>query len=120
MAIDNAVIRYTMPYVPFATGTLANSAYTASKIGEGEIVYDTPYAHYQYVGEVYGPNIPVFEDDSGIPTRYFSPPKKYPTGRQLQYNTSTNPQAGSYWFERMKADHTEDILREAKAVAGIK
>ena len=119
MAIDNAVIRYCMPYVPMKTGTLAQSPYAASKPGSGEVVYDTPYARYLYYGEVYGPNIPVFEDDSGIPTRYFSPPgqKKHPTGRALQYDQSTNPMAGSHWFERMKANHTEDILREAIAVA---
>lgn len=120
MAIDNAVIRYSTPYVPFKTGTLANSAYSASKIGYGEVVWDTPYARYLYFGEVYGPNIPVFEDSSGVPTRFFSPPKKYPTGRQLNYDKSTNPQAGSHWFDRMKADHMQDILREAKNVAGIK
>ena len=120
--IDNAVIRYCMPYVPFKSGTLAQSAYSASKVGEGEVSWETPYARYLYFGEVYGPNIPVFEDDSGIPTRFFSPKgqKKHPTGRQLQYDTSTNPQAGSHWFDRMKADHMQDILREAKNAAGIK
>ena len=111
-----------MPYVPFKSGTLAQSAYSASKVGEGEVSWETPYARYLYFGEVYGPNIPVFEDDSGIPTRFFSPKgqKKHPTGRQLQYDTSTNPQAGSHWFDRMKADHMQDILREAKNAAGIK
>ena len=121
-AIDNAVIRYCTPYVPMKTGLLAQSPNAASKIGQGEIVWETPYAHYMYYGEVYGPNIPVFEDDSGVPTRYFSRPgqKKHPTGKKLQYDTSTNPQAGPFWFERMKANHASDILEEAKRVAGIK
>lgn len=121
-AIDNAVISYCMAYVPFETGTLARSPYTASPPGTGKVIYNTPYARYLYYGEVYGPNIPVFEDDSGVPTRWFSPPeqKKHPTGRRLQYNTDTNPLAGAYWFERMKAAHGRDIVEEAQRVAGCK
>ena len=120
--IDTAVIKYSIPYVPMETGTLAKSPYTATVIGSGEVVYPGPYAHYMYYGEVYGPNIPVFEDDSGEPTRWFSPPgrKKSPTGRELQYSQDVNPMAGSFWFERMKADHLDDIVEEAKASVGYK
>ena len=117
--IDKAVIDWNKPYVPMKTGTLANSAYGATEIGSGKVVYPGPYAHYQYYGEVYGPNIPVFDDNSGTPTRFYSPPdqKKHPTGRPLQYSTDVNPLAGSHWFERMKADHLQDIIREAQDVA---
>ena len=70
-AIDNAVIRWCMGYTPADTFTLAKSPYAASDIGSGIIVYPGPYAHYLYMGEVYGPNIPIFDDSSGIPTRFF-------------------------------------------------
>lgn len=118
--IDAAVIRYDMPYVPMETGTLMRLPYSVTDIGSGEVIYPGPYAHYQYYGEVYGPNIPIFDDDSGVPTGWFSPPgqKKKPTGRELQYNTDLNPMAGSYWFERMKADHLDDIVEEAKKAVG--
>ncbi len=118
-AIDKAVIDKCLPYVPMDSGTLAKSAYGATEIGSGKVIYPGPYAHYQYYGEVYGPNIPVFEDDSGTPTRFFSPPgqKKHPTGRELHYKTDVNPLAGSYWFERMKADHLPEIIEEAKKAA---
>ncbi len=117
--VDKLVIDYCLPYCPMDSGVLAKSAYTATQIGSGEVVYPGPYAHYMYYGEVYGPNIPIFDDDSGEPTGYFSPPgkKKSPTGRQLEYNTDLNPLAGSFWFERMKADHMDDIIREAQSVA---
>ena len=120
--IDKCVIDYNLQYAPWDSGTLAKSAYSATQIGSGEVIYPGPYAHYMYYGEVYGPNIPVFEDDSGIPTRFFSPPgrKKHPTGRALQYKTDVNPLAGSFWFERMKADRLQDIIQEAKNAAGIK
>ena len=121
-AIDKSVIDWSLPYCPWDTGAMAKSPYGATTIGSGRVVYPGPYAHYQYYGEVYGPNIPVFEDDSGEPTRFFSPPgqKKHPTGQQLDYSKSqarNSPLAGSHWFERMKADHLQDIVKEATAVA---
>ena len=114
--IDKCVIDYCLQYTPWDSGTLAKSAYGATQIGSGKVVYPGPYAHYQYYGEVYGPNIPVFDDDSGTPTRFFSRPgeKKHPTGRPLHYKTDVNPLAGSFWFERMKADHLEELLETAK------
>ena len=117
--IDKSVIDHCQPYCPMDSGTLAKSAYGATQIGSGKVVYPGPYAHYQYYGEVYGPNIPVFEDGSDTPTRFFSPPgkKKHPTGRELQYKTDVNPLAGSFWFERMKADHLQDIIQEATDAA---
>lgn len=120
--IDKSVIDWDLQYCPWESGGLAKSAYTASVIGSGRVVYPGPAARYLYYGQVYGPNIPVFEDNSGEPTRFYSPPgqKKHPTGRALQYSTDVNPMAGPFWFERMKADHTNDIVREATAVAAGK
>lgn len=110
--VDAAVIRECFPYVPFAEGALAGSANTATKIGSGEVVYATPYARYQYYGEVYGPNIPIVENGEIVGWR--SPPEKHPTGRRLQYNTDLNPQAGSHWLDRAMADHGDDVLKEAQ------
>lgn len=120
--IDKSVIDYSLAYCPWETGVLAKSAYGATQIGSGQVIYPGPYAHYQYYGEIYGPNIPVFEDDSGIPTRFFSPPgqQKHPTGRSLNHATDVNPLAGPFWFERMKADRLQDIIEEARNAAGAK
>lgn len=115
--INKGVMDYSQAYTPWDTGVMSQNVYAATDITGTEVVWPGPYAHYQYYGEVYGPNIPIFEDDTGVPTSYWSPPKKYPTGRQLQYKKDINPLAGSYWFERMKADHLEDIIKEANAVA---
>lgn len=47
-----------------------------------------------------------------------------PYARKLYYNRSYNfnesPKRGAFWFERMKADHKDDVLRLAKKVVGIK
>jgi hypothetical protein len=45
---DEEVARMTDKYVPFQTGMLANSVITASQIGKGELVYNTPYARSRY------------------------------------------------------------------------
>ena len=120
-AIDNAVIRYGIPYCPFVTGTLAKSPFSSSPPGSGQVIYNTPYARYLYYGIVYGPNIPVFDDDSGEPAMIFSPPgkKKSPTvpEQNLVFNQSYSPLAGSFWFERLKADHLQAIGEEARMVA---
>ena len=113
--VDAAVIRECFPYLPFDEGVLAGSANTATDIGSGEVVYDTPYARYQHGGEVYGPNFPITEN--GEIVGYYSPPEKHPTGQKLEYNTEKHPLAGSHWFDRAMADHSDDILKEAQDAA---
>ena len=114
--IDSEVIRLCDPKVPFATGVLKHSAITASVIGQGMVVYAAPYARYLYYGQVYGPNIPIFE--AGELAGFWSVPgkKKHPTGRKLTYNGA--PERGAFWFERMKAERGDDIIQGAAALAG--
>lgn len=117
--IDSEVIRQCEPYVPFDEGVLTASASLNTKIGSGMVVYATPYAHYQYYGIVYGPN---FKVNIGGEEVWRSPAgqAKTPTNRKLTYNKEKHPLAGSHWFDRMKADHLEDILDGAKKIAGAK
>lgn len=81
--IDSEVIRLSDPYVPFDTGMLKHSAISATVIGSGVVVYNTPYASKQYYG-----------------------------------NRGVKGLRGPRWFERMKADRREDILRGAAKIAG--
>ena len=113
--VDAAVIRESFPYVPFDEGILAGSANTATKIGSGEVIYDQASARYLWYGEVYGPNIPIVENGEIVGWR--SPPEKYPTGREIKYNTDRNHLAGSHWCERAMADHKDDVLEEAQNAA---
>lgn len=114
--IDSEVMRVSEPYMPKETGTLINSMYAFTVIGSGEIVVNTPYAHYLYNGIVYGPNRPKL-DENGILVGWWSPPKKYATPRQLKYSTAKNPQAGARWFDRAMADHKDEIAKGAEAYA---
>lgn len=86
------------PFIPFQQGALRNSVGYPDGIYAGNIEYNTPYAHYQYMGEVYGPNIPEY-DAKGNLVGFWSPPKKKPTGKSLTYH-----QAGTtdHWFELAK------------------
>lgn len=102
------------PLIPFQQGALRNSVNYPQGIYGGEIEYNTPYAHYQYMGEVYGPNIPIRDAEGNI-TGYWSPPKKHPTGRQLQYHTAGT---GDHWFSKAKEMHKDEWVRLVKQTAG--
>lgn len=115
--IDQKVIDYCQPYVPASPDrTLEFSAQLSTEIGSGQVVWNTPYAHYQYMGIVYGPNIPEIDPETGVLLGFWSIPgkKKHPTDKRLTYDQAQNPLAGAYWFERMKADQLNDILEEAR------
>lgn len=116
--VDKECIRLMKPYTPFKNGILENSATLGTVIGSGEIRQIAPYARYLYYGKVYGPNIPIFENENLV--GFFSPKgkAKHPTGADMEYDTSKHPLAGKEWFERMKADHKDDILRGAAKVIG--
>ncbi|MGN1130158.1 MAG: minor capsid protein [Ruminococcus sp.] len=118
MFVDKKCIELMKPYTPKNIGVLCNSPVLDTKIGSGEIHQNKPYARYLYYGEIYGPNIPIYENGKVI--GFLSPKKKHSTGRPLQYNTSKNPKAGKMWFERMKADKKEVILRGAANILGGK
>ena len=106
-------------YVPASPErTLEFSAQLSTEIGSGLVIWNTPYARYQYYGEVYGPNIPDIDPETGVIMGWWSPPgrPKHPTGRKLTYDTAQNAKAGSFWFERAKADQLNDWLDEARRV----
>lgn len=109
-ALDKAVIDNMLPYWAWDTGTLARSAYAASDIGSGVIIYPGPYAHYQYYGVLY-------TDELG--RTFVGPGESKPvnTGIPLNYKKDVNPLAGAYPLDRMKADRMDDILEEVRAFA---
>ena len=119
MAVDQSVIDYSGPYVPASPDrTLEKSAQIFTVIGSGEVVWDTWYAHYQYMGVVYGPNFLIDVKGDGV-LEWRSPKdkKKHKTDRRLKYDHTQNPMAGPFWFDRMVADHKKDILNSARGAA---
>ena len=114
--VRNRIIKY----MPYRAGVLS-SKLTRIK-SETEIEVAGPYAHYQYIGEVWGPNIPIVQN--GVIVGWRSPPIKYPTGRKIQYNTGPhgNPLAGPFWDKRLMAAEgnvmCEDLQRFVDRRAG--
>lgn len=87
--IDSEVLRRCEPLVPYLNHNLIPSGITGTVIGSGMVVYNIPYARYQYYG-------------------------KSRSGKPLNYTTEHNREAGSFWFERMKAANRDDILKKAQ------
>ncbi len=123
MFVDNECIRLMDDYTPDLNGVLKKSVRLNSEIGSGKLVYATPYARYQYYGMLMVDPITLkgsfYDPRTG---RHWSRPGVSkimdPKGRTLTYNTVKSPKAGSHWFERMLADHKDDIGRGAAKLAG--
>lgn len=99
MYVDSEVLRLSEAYVPFQSGMLKMSGQLGTVVGSGLVVYNAPYAKYQYYGNVMVGRAP-----------------KQLTDRPLTYHGA--PKRGKLWFERMKADHKEEILTGARKIAG--
>ena len=113
LLIHNALAKEMNPYVPMETGTLAQSVIITSKYVE----YVQPYAHYQYTGIVYGPNIPITE--AGVITGWFSPPgkgSKHPTGAPINYSTDFHPLATHHWDKAMMRDRGKVFVKEVERI----
>jgi len=108
--IDQEVIRLMAPYTPMLSGTLEKTATIGTRFGSGQIKQNAPYARYQYYGKL------MVSSTTG--SAWSHGEAKVLTETDLQYNKSQHSQAGPYWFERMKADKKEQILRGAQKVAG--
>lgn len=109
------VMRRMVKYMPYRTGT------TATKLtfmrSTTEIETAAPYARMLYNGKVMvnaatgkGPmNIP------GVGLRYRKRTVLKAKDRDLQYDTTKNPQAGPLWDRRMMAAEGDQIAAELQA-----
>lgn len=87
--LDNAVLmKINSSYLPFRDGILAASGVSNSSIGNGQIVWATPYARRHY----YNP--------------------------QYNFDQTKNSQAGGMWFERAKSAHLNEWLKLAQKEYG--
>jgi hypothetical protein len=89
--LDSEVVRLCSPYVPVDSGTLQQSADFATDFGSGEVIYSTPYARRIYYTH---------------------------KGQAANSAKPQDTRAGKLWFERMKADHLDDIIRTVRLECG--
>ena len=106
--IDSETMRYMGDYMPRRqAGELEHMMVLSPVIGSGQIDIPGPYAHYLHKGILYV-----------SPTTGSSWAKKneikVPAERELTYAGA--PMRGKEFFERMKADHREDIIQAAQAL----
>lgn len=111
--IDSECIRCMNKYAPMRNGILVRSAVLGTRIGSGKIYQVAPYARYQYYGKLMVSRI----TGSSYARQGES---KVLTDKDLQYSTLRHQEAQKLWFEKMKTEHGEAILRGAARIAGGK
>lgn len=97
--VDSEVLRLSDPYIPMQSGMLKKSGILGTVIGSGEVVWNAPYARYQYYGQVMVGRAP-----------------KKVISAKLTYHGA--PMRGAFWFEKMKKDKILVILDGARKLAG--
>lgn len=99
--------RYMDKYVPRRDGTLRELVDLSDPT---QIVYISPYAHYQYEGKLY-----VMDNEKGA---YYSPSygfwsdkgvPKHDSGRMLTYHTEGT---GPHWDKRMVSAEMGSLIKE--------
>lgn len=111
--IDSECLRLMAPYTPFLNGQLEKSATLGTVIGSGHIQYNSPYARFLYYGKV------MVDPNTGST---YAPlyGKKVLTENELKYSTVRHSKAGKMWFERMKVDKKEQIIRGCRKLISSK
>lgn len=105
------------PYVPASQAEMLSQNVRVYTDGDqGVVEYNSPYAHYQYEGEVYGPNYPI--KDQGIIVGWYSPPHKTPTGKKLKYSDFPHPLATSHWDKAMMTARKGDLTKAYQKYLG--
>jgi hypothetical protein len=82
--LDSNVLKDSNYYIPKDHGYLEESGLTNSKIGKGEVAWNTPYAR----------------------PLYYNP--------QYNFSTDKNPNARGLWFEAAKAEKLKQWLDDAE------
>ena len=101
-------------HVPMRVGTLKNSAQLQNQYPKVLIIYNTPYAHYQYVGKAMGPS-PKLKNGEW---KSLSGQKKHYTGKELTYSGA--PRRGKEWDKKMLAAQKIELLEGVAAITGGK
>lgn len=93
--LANLVIEDSEPYVPMLGGALARSFAVVQYGGHTQVVYDMPYARYQYYG------LAMDWLDHRAPNHGRGWKKIVAVPHQnLKYTFNQHPEAGSHWVQR--------------------
>lgn len=109
--LANTAARFMDPYVPADNLVLTQNIDITADNEKGAIHYLSPYAHYQWEGELYvDPKTGkgAYTDGEG---QFWSRSgiAKVPSGRPLQYSDFRHPLATSHWDKAMITARKHDL-----------
>lgn len=96
--------RLMAPYVPMESGILSQNYTINANSKHVEIRYESPYAHYQYYGELM-----VAPNGSAWAKRGEA---KHYTGVPLKYSKQLHPLATDHWDKAMLNAKGEQLIKE--------
>jgi len=105
--------RLMEPYVPADNLVLTQNVRVYTEQEAGIVEYELPYAHYQWQGEVYGPNYPIVRGGEVI--GWCSPGHKTPTGKKLNHSKFRHPLATSHWDTAMNTARGGDLAQAVQS-----
>lgn len=109
--VDSECMRYMSDYMPRRqAGELEHMMVMATVVGSGQIDIPGPYAHYLNEGILY-----VSPTTGSAWAKRNEIKVKADPMKELTYAGA--PMRGKKFFDRMKADHNDDILQAAQAMA---
>lgn len=88
VVMDEQILKDSNYFIPKDTGQLEDSSLIASRIGQGELIWDTQYARKVYYGV------------------------------DINFHTDMNPNAQALWFEVAKSRFLSDWVKAAGKEAG--
>lgn len=104
--LKHMVVTDTDPFVPMESGYLKNSVHDSLGDGKPRIIYEGPYAHYLYTGQV------MVDPDTKNPWAKKGAIKVYKEPLQaLQFKTGM-----SEWFEHSKNLYSKRWIKEIEKV----
>lgn len=103
--LANEAKRLMDPYVPATQSKmLSQNVITYVKGDVGIVEYRSPYAHYQYEGELYVSSI---TGSSWAKKGEY----KVPAGKKLKYKDAPHPLATNHWDEAMMVARKHDLVK---------
>lgn len=95
--LKNEVAKGSDKYVPFLNGVLAKSVNASINTPDPMLIYNAPYARYQYYGIAMAGR-----------------PPKHPTSKSLTYTKTHHPQACAQWFEKWKGAEGDATVKKVQ------
>lgn len=104
LEMHNSLARYCSDFLPMSEGDLMRNI----EVTPEHLRYNAPYAHYQYVGELY-----LAENGSSWAR---AGEKKHPSGRPLVLSKERHPLASKKWDKAMLANRGDAFAEEIKTI----